>query len=89
MSKNQIDSKVHYSNEKSVFNLEVYINEEWWKKKKGKTRKRKKDNDHYTFWDFVLDVLFWIPELLFFPLRLIYWLIKGIGRLIGNIVDLI
>nr|WP_108671786.1 hypothetical protein [Peribacillus acanthi] len=52
----------------------------WWNRKKSKTRKNKKSNDDYTFLDFIFDVLFWIPELIFLPFRLIFWLLRGIGR---------
>ncbi|MGG3891767.1 hypothetical protein [Metabacillus fastidiosus] len=58
---------------------------EWWNKKKDKMRKRRKDNGHYTFVDFILDVLFWIPELIILPFRLVFWLIRGVGRFIFDI----
>ncbi|HHY73389.1 MAG TPA: hypothetical protein GX497_09200 [Bacillus bacterium] len=61
---------------------------EWWNKKKEKMRKSKKKKGQYTFIDFILDVLFWIPEVLLLPFRMIFWLIRGIGRLIGNIFDI-
>ncbi|SDM45728.1 hypothetical protein SAMN05216244_2541 [Sediminibacillus halophilus] len=37
-------------------------------------------------WD-VLEFLTWIPEIFTFPVRLVAWLVKGIGRLIGSIFD--
>ena len=58
---------------------------EWWHRKKSKTRKAKKNDDHYTFGDFLLDVLLWVPELVIFPLRMIFWLFRGIGRLIMDV----
>ena len=60
---------------------------EWWRKKKAKTRKARKSNDQYTFWDFVADVLCWVPELILLPFRLIFWMIRGAGRLIGDMFD--
>nr|WP_240338455.1 hypothetical protein [Peribacillus alkalitolerans] len=60
---------------------------EWWTKKKQKMRKYKKDSDHYTFFDLIFDVLFWIPELLLLPFRIIFWLLRGVGRLVENIFD--
>ncbi|MED4399974.1 hypothetical protein ABET41_10410 [Metabacillus fastidiosus] len=57
----------------------------WWNKKKDKMRKSRKDNDNYTFVDFILDVLFWIPELIILPFRLVFWLIRGVGRFIFDI----
>ncbi|KGR77917.1 hypothetical protein CD29_13595 [Ureibacillus manganicus DSM 26584] len=58
---------------------------EWWNKKKSKTRKNKKGNNHYTFFDFILDALFWLPELLFLPFRIVFWLLRGLGRLIWDL----
>lgn len=62
--------------------------ETWWEKKKAKTRRNKKSHDHYTFWDGVLDVLFWVPELFLLPFRLIFWLLRGFGRVLDNIFDI-
>ena len=60
---------------------------EWWKRKKERSRKFRKRNDHYTFFDFVLDVLFWIPELFLLPFRLIFWLLQIILRSVGNLLS--
>ena len=60
---------------------------EWWTKKKQKMRKYKKDSDHYTFIDFIFDVLIWIPELVLLPFRIIFWLLRGVVRLAENIFD--
>lgn len=62
---------------------------EWWQRKKSKTRRSKKSNDNYTLLDFFLDMLFWIPELILFPLRLIFWLLRGLGRFIGEIFNIV
>lgn len=61
--------------------------QEWWQRKKAKTRKRKKQNNDYTFFDVIFDVLFWLPELILLPFRLLFWLVRGFGRLIANIFD--
>lgn len=61
---------------------------EWWNRKKRKMRRSRKNNDNYTFVDFIIDVLSWIPELIMFPFRLIFWLIRGAGRLIWNVFDI-
>ena len=61
---------------------------EWWNRKKAKMRKSRKRNGVYTFWDFVLDVLLWIPELILLPFRFVFWFLRGIGRLIGHIFDI-
>lgn len=62
---------------------------EWWSRKKGNTRKHKKSKDDYTFWDIVFDVLFWIPELFILPFRIIFWLMRGLGRMIGDFLDFV
>ena len=61
----------------------------WSYKKKDRTIKGKKSNNDYTLWDFVLDVPFVVPVLLFLPFRLIFWLFRGVGRLFSNLFDLI
>lgn len=60
----------------------------WWNKRKQKTRKHKKSKNDYNFWDMVVDVLLFIPELLFLPFRIIFWILRGFGRLIENIFDI-
>lgn len=62
---------------------------EWWNRKKNKTRKGKKSNSEYTFLDGVIDVLFMLPELIFLPFRLMFWLFRGVGRLFSNLFDFI
>jgi hypothetical protein len=56
---------------------------EWWLRKKEKLRKRKKKENEVL--DFILEVLFWLPELLILPFRLIFWLIRGLGSLITEV----
>ncbi len=58
---------------------------EWYQRKKSKTRKSRKSSEHYNVWDFFVDALMWLPELIVFPLRLIFWLIRGLIRSIGDI----
>lgn len=62
---------------------------EWFENKKSKTRKRKKGDEYYTTADFLFDILFWIPELITLPFRAIFWLVKGIGRALGNFFDMV
>lgn len=52
-------------------------------------RKNKKHNDHYSFGDFLIDVLIWIPELFLLPFRIIFWLLRGLGRLIVSLFDIV
>ncbi|MCF6138990.1 hypothetical protein [Pseudalkalibacillus berkeleyi] len=58
---------------------------EWWNRKKARTRKARKGKGRYTFSDLLVDVMFWIPELILLPLRISYWMLRGLGRLIGEI----
>ncbi|WP_458413004.1 hypothetical protein ACNQFZ_19710 [Schinkia sp. CFF1] len=62
---------------------------DWLKKKKEKMRKSRKSSDRYTFVDFIFDVLFWVPELLLLPFRILFWLVRGLGRWIENIFDIV
>lgn len=59
---------------------------EWWQSKKRKTTKRKVNNN-YTLFELLLDVLFWLPELFLVPFRLVFWLLRGIGRLIADVFE--
>jgi len=57
---------------------------EWLQGRKNKKRRDKRRKDQYSLIDLFLDVLIWIPELLFLPFRIIYWLLRGVGRFIGE-----
>ncbi|AMO32648.1 hypothetical protein ACE1MS_16115 [Lysinibacillus sp. fkY74-1] len=59
---------------------------EWWQSKKRKTTKRKVNNN-YSLFELLLDVLFWLPELFLVPFRLVFWLLRGIGRLIADVFE--
>gem|GEM_PF-1228980 len=61
----------------------------WWQSKKNQTRQSKKSDKNYTFLDFIFDVLFCIPELIFLPFRLIFWLLRGIRKFIGGVFDFV
>ncbi|MFJ7827410.1 hypothetical protein [Psychrobacillus sp. NPDC096623] len=60
---------------------------ERWEKKKEIRKNKRKGNDQYTFGDFVFEVFFWVPEILFLPFRMLFWLVRGIGRVIGSLFD--
>lgn len=60
---------------------------ERWEMKKEIRRNRRKYSDRYTFGDFIFEVFFWIPELLFLPFRIVFWLVRGVGRVIGSLFD--
>lgn len=62
------------------------MSERWVKKKKVR-KERRKDSDHYTLGDFLFDVFFWIPELLFLPFRMLFLLVRGMGRVIDKLLD--
>ncbi|AJK86913.1 hypothetical protein D0439_06325 [Lysinibacillus fusiformis] len=57
---------------------------EWWQSKKRKPRKSKKHNK-YSLFELFQDVLCWLPELILLPFRLIFWLFRGVGRLIADL----
>ncbi|QPA53413.1 hypothetical protein [Lysinibacillus sphaericus] len=59
---------------------------EWWQSKKRKTTKRKVNNN-YSLFELLFDVLFWLPELFLVPFRLVFWLLRGIGRLIADVFE--
>lgn len=59
---------------------------EWWERRKSKTRKSRKKREDYTKTDFLLDIFFWIPEIIVFPLRLIFWPIRGLFRWIMDLI---
>jgi hypothetical protein len=52
--------------------------------KRAERRRKKKEKGSYTFWDFVFDVLFWIPELIFLPFQLVFYLFRFLARSIFN-----
>jgi hypothetical protein len=61
-----------------------------WRKRMREKRQRKRDRgEHYSTVDVLLELLFWIPEALFFPFRMVFWLLRGIGKLIGDVWDFI
>ncbi|MCT2535136.1 hypothetical protein NC661_11500 [Aquibacillus koreensis] len=62
---------------------------EWWHKKRARTRKRRKHPNDYTLFDLFWDILFWVPELFLLPLRMIFWLLRGFGRIIGDFFDIV
>ncbi|MFG6116098.1 hypothetical protein ACGTN9_13035 [Halobacillus sp. MO56] len=62
---------------------------ERWEKKKQKTRKARKNEEAYTFWDGFLDLLFWVPELLIVPVRMIFFALRLIGRIFKDAFDFI
>jgi hypothetical protein len=47
-------------------------------KKRKERRKRKKAEGSYTFWDAAGDVLIWVPELIIWPFRILWYLLRGI-----------
>lgn len=55
---------------------------EWWQVKKSKTKRhQKKKEGRYTYWDGIMDALWWIPDLLLLPFRLLFWLLRAVWRL--------
>ena len=56
-------------------------------RKRKERRIHKKMSDSYTFWDGVFDILFFIPELILLPIRLLWYIIRIIGRTFGQFFD--
>ncbi|KGX87616.1 hypothetical protein [Pontibacillus marinus] len=50
-----------------------------WRKRKERRRERKKLGV-YNWVDMLFDILFLLPELLFLPIRLVFYLIRGMGK---------
>jgi hypothetical protein len=48
--------------------------------KRAEKRSKKKQDGSYNFWDSVFDVLFWIPELIIFPFRVLFMLFRFLVR---------
>jgi len=57
-----------------------------WRKRKERRRERKKAGV-YNWVDMLFDMLFLLPELLFLPFRLFFYLIRGMGNFIGDIFN--
>jgi hypothetical protein len=53
-------------------------------RKRAEKRRKKKQEGTYNFWDFLFEMIFWIPELILLPFRLLFWLVRFLGR---NIFD--
>ncbi|WP_170006281.1 hypothetical protein [Bacillus fonticola] len=51
-----------------------------WTKRKSRRNRKRQTGDRYNFSDFIVDALFFVPELIMYPLRLLLWVGRGIGR---------
>jgi hypothetical protein len=56
-----------------------------WRKRMREKRKSRNHGERYSVFDVLLELLCWIPEVLFFPFRVVYWLLRGIGKFIGDL----
>lgn len=54
-------------------------------RRKEKKKKQKKKDD--TFWDVLVDTLLWVPDLLLLPFRLLYYIIRGFGKLFKSLIE--
>jgi len=52
-----------------------------------KRKKKRKDESSYSMADFVGDVLFYLPEVILLPFRILFYLLRGIFRAIGSLFD--
>ncbi|GIO27490.1 hypothetical protein [Ornithinibacillus bavariensis] len=56
---------------------------DWWKRKREKARGRRKSvGDRYTIGEMIADILFWAPEIILLPFRLLFCGIRGLWRYI-------
>ncbi|MFS0638229.1 hypothetical protein AB1K84_20190 [Mesobacillus foraminis] len=53
-------------------------------RKRAEKRRKKKQEGTYHFWDLLFEVVFWVPELILLPFRLLFWLVRFLGRSIFN-----
>ncbi|WP_406944345.1 hypothetical protein ACJA3J_13535 [Halobacillus sp. SY10] len=60
---------------------------QWLKSKREALKRRRQNADKSSIFDFLFELLLWLPELIIFPIRMVVWLLKGLGRLIGLISD--
>jgi hypothetical protein len=61
----------------------------WRKRMKEKRQRKRERGEHYSAVDVFLELLFWIPEVLFFPFRVVFWLFRGMGKMIGDVWNFI
>jgi hypothetical protein len=66
-------------NEEGVDNMKK------WRQKLREKRKRRAHGERFSVWDFLLELLCWVPEVFIFPFRIVYWLLRGIGKFIGEL----
>ncbi|MFB1083393.1 hypothetical protein [Jeotgalibacillus sp. JSM ZJ347] len=58
----------------------------WRERREAKSRKRKEEGK-YGFWDVMMDILIWVPELIILPFRLVYLLFRLFGRMFSDGFD--
>ncbi|WP_394217752.1 hypothetical protein [Halobacillus trueperi] len=61
---------------------------QWLKSKREALKRRRQNADKSGMVDFLFELLLWLPELIIFPIRIVFWLLRGIGRFIGLISDI-
>ena len=54
------------------------------RRKEKRKKQKKKDNP---FWDAFIDSLLWIPDILLFPFRILYYVIRAFGRLFKSLIE--
>ncbi len=60
----------------------------WREKRKGRRRRHKeKSNFWFSLLDLITDILFWVPELLLFLLRMMMLLFRGVSRALKHLFD--
>ena len=59
---------------------------DWSLRKKEKRIKRRKKNDQISTWS-IFDFLTNVADIIIWPIRFAFWILRGIGRVIGNLLD--
>ncbi|MCM3357194.1 MAG: hypothetical protein ABS934_12100 [Psychrobacillus sp.] len=59
---------------------------DWSLRKKEKRTKRKKEKDNVSKWS-IFDFLINVTDIIIWPIRFVFWILRGIGRAIGNLFD--
>lgn len=59
-----------------------------WERRKEKKKTRNKQNKKQDVIDFILDFFTVIAEFILLPFRIFYWILRGFGKLFGEIFDI-
>ncbi|KHE68659.1 hypothetical protein [Halobacillus sp. BBL2006] len=60
---------------------------QWLKEKKE--RRSGVREEAYVYVDAILDLLIWLPELVYLPFRILFWLLRGVGKVVNDVFDFV